>query len=259
MSGHSKWHNIQARKSVTDAHKGKLYSKHGKLIEVAARSGGDPGTNATLRSAIERAKFDGVPNANIDRAVKKGTGELKDGSEIVEVMYEGFGPGGTAMYVQVLTDNKNRSYQSVKNILSKHGGAIGEAGVVGWMFDKRGMIEVDVGGGAKGVGGVNSGVSLDDLELMAIDAGASDVQREEGALTVYTDPSSLHEVKKKLESQDVAVKKSEITFVPKNLVSIGDVDMAKKIFTLLEIFDEDDDVTQVFSNYDIPDEIMEGL
>lgn len=248
MSGHSKWHNIQARKSVTDAHKGKLYSKHAKLIEVSARSGGDPGTNAILRSAIERAKLDGVPNANIDRAIKKGTGELKDGAEIVEVMYEGFGPGGTAMYIQVLTDNKNRSYQSVKNILSKHGGAIGEAGVVGWMFEKRGMIEVDP-----------KGRPLDDLELTAIDAGASDVQREDDTLIVYTEPSSLHEVKKKFESQGVTVKKSEITFVPKNLVAIGDVETAKKIFTLLEVFDEDDDVTQVFSNYDIADAITEAL
>lgn len=247
MSGHSKWHNIQARKSVTDAKKGKSYSKHAKLIEVAARSGGDIVTNATLRSAVERAKADGVPNANIERSIKKGTGELKDDTVITEGLYEAFGPAGTVLLAEVLTDNKNRSLQSIKLILQKNGGAIGEAGTVAWMFDKVGLIEVALGGGK----------SADDIELAAIDAGASDVSVEDGYVEVKTDPSDLHAVKKSLETAGCTIKKSEITYVPKNTLQVADVEKAKQVLKLIDLLEEDDDVTNVFSNFEVADEIAD--
>lgn len=247
MSGHSKWHNIQARKSVTDAKKGKSYSKHGKLIEVAARGGADMSVNATLRSAVERAKADGVPNANVERAIKKGTGELKDGTVITEGQYEAFGPAGTVMLIDVLTDNKNRSLQSIKLILQKNGGAFGESGTVAWMFDKVGLIEVEVSGGK----------SVDDIELAAIDAGASDVNVGEGMVEVRTGPSELHAVKKSLESAGHKITKSEITHLPKNPAKIDDAEKARLILRLIDLLEEDDDVTNVFSNFEIDDAIAE--
>lgn len=241
MSGHSKWHNIQAKKSVTDAKKGKSYSKHAKLIEVAARSGGDMVTNPTLRSAVERAKMDGVPNANIERAVKKGTGELKDDLVIVDALYEVRGPASTVMLVDVLTDNKNRSLQSVKLILQKNGGMMSEAGSVAWMFDKVGLLAVTIGGGK----------TADDIELAAIDAGASDVNVEDEYVEVRTEPSDLHAVKMKLEQAGCTISKSEITYIPKNTVEISDAEASAKILKLVDLLEEDDDVTEVYGNFDI--------
>lgn len=241
MSGHSKWHNIQAKKSVTDAKKGKSYSKHAKLIEVAARSGGDMVTNPTLRAAVERAKMDGVPNANIERAVKKGTGELKDDLVIVDALYEVRGPASTVMLVDVLTDNKNRSLQSVKLILQKNGGMMSEAGSVAWMFDKVGLLAVTIGGGK----------TADDIELAAIDAGASDVNVEDEYVEVRTEPSDLHAVKMKLEQAGCTISKSEITYIPKNTVEISDAEASAKILKLVDLLEEDDDVTEVYGNFDI--------
>lgn len=248
MSGHSKWHNIQARKSVTDAKKGKSYSKHAKLIEVAARSGGDIVTNATLRSAVERAKADGVPNANVERAIKKGTGELKDDIVITDALYEARGPANTVMLIDVLTDNKNRSLQSVKLILMKHGGEMSAAGSVAWMFDKVGLIEIPV-----------ENRSIDDIELAAIDAGASDVSVEGSVVEVKTDPSGLHAVKVGLEKAGYTVAKSDITYIPKNMVEVTDADKARSILRLIELLEEDDDVTGVHSNFEIADSIAEQV
>lgn len=248
MSGHSKWHNIQARKSVTDAKKGKSYSKHGKLIEVAARSGGDMVINPTLRSAVERAKADGVPNANVERAIKKGTGELKDDTVITDALYEARGPANTVMLVDVLTDNKNRSLQSVKLILMKHGGELGAAGTVAWMFDRVGLLGIDA-----------SGKSVDDIELSAIDAGASDVNVGEGMVEVKTDPSDLHAVKVALEKAGYSVTKSEITYLPKNTIAIEDAEKARQILKLIELLEEDDDVTNVYSNFEIADSIADEV
>ncbi|MCX6734177.1 MAG: YebC/PmpR family DNA-binding transcriptional regulator [Candidatus Peregrinibacteria bacterium] len=253
MSGHSKWHNIQARKSVTDAKKGQSYSKHAKLIEVAARSGGDMVTNSTLRSAVERAKADGVPNANIERSIKKGTGELKDDTVITEGLYEAFGPAGTVLLAEVLTDNKNRSLQSIKLILQKNGGAIGEAGTVAWMFDKVGLIEVERGNGNM----LGSARTAEDIELAAIDAGASDVSVEDGYVEVRTDPSDLHAVKKGLEAAGCTIKKSEITYLPKNTLQVADVEKAKQVLKLIDLLEEDDDVTNVFSNFEVDDAIAD--
>lgn len=252
MSGHSKWHNIQARKSVTDAKKGKSYSKHAKLIEVAARSGGDIGINATLRSAVERAKADGVPNNNIDRAIKKGTGELKDDTVISDALYEARGPAGTVMLIEVLTDNKNRALQSIKLILQKNGGALGEAGTVAWMFEKVGLLEVPIGNGGKSS-------TADAVELSAIDAGANDTSVEDGYVEVRTDPSALHAVKRSLESAGCNVTKSEITYVPKNTTMVENADDARKILKLIEILEEDDDVTAVHGNFEIADSIAEEV
>lgn len=255
MSGHSKWHNIQAKKSVSDSKKGKLYSKHAKLIEVAARHGGDdPTTNVTLRTAIEKAKLDNVPNANIERAVKKGSGDLKDGTEITEGMYEGFAPGGVALYIQVLTDNKNRSLQSIKLLLSKHGGSLGASGVVGWMFERVGVLKVS-----------GAGKSPDDIELAAIDAGASDIEHDDSAgdngagVTVYTEPQQLHEVKTKLAAAGFTVTSSELTYRAKNTAPVSDLDIARRILSLIDLLEEDDDVTAVYNNAQIDDAIVEQL
>ncbi len=249
MSGHSKWHNIQARKSVTDAKKGQSYSKHAKLVEVAARSGGDIGINVSLRAAVERAKADGVPNANIERAIKKGTGELKDDTIISDALYEARGPANTVMLIDVLTDNKNRSLQSVKLILMKNGGELGAAGTVAWMFDKVGLIEISLAGGK----------SADEIELAAIDAGASDVNVEEGMVEVKTDPSDLHAVKVALEKAGHTISKSEITYLPKNTVEVSDVEKARQLLKLIELLEEDDDVTNVYGNYEIADSIAEEV
>lgn len=263
MSGHSKWHNIQAKKSVSDSKKGKLYSKHAKLIEVAARHGGDdPTTNVTLRGAIEKAKLDNVPNANIERAVKKGSGDLKDGIEITEGMYEGFAPGGVALYIQVLTDNKNRSLQSIKLLLSKHGGSLGASGSIGWMFERVGVLKVS-----------GAGKSPDDIELAAIDAGARDVEHDDDAdadagggagggsatVTVYTEPQQLHEVKTKLASAGFTVTSSELTYRAKNTAPVSDLDTARRILSLIDLLEEDDDVTAVYNNAQIDDAIVEQL
>ncbi len=257
MSGHSKWHNIQARKSVTDAKKGKSYSKHAKLIEVAARSGGDMVTNTTLRSAVERAKADGVPNANIERSIKKGTGELKDDIIIVDALYEARGPANTVMLIDVLTDNKNRSLQSVKLVLMKHGGEMSAPGTAAWMFDKVGVIEIEIGSGN---GGAPADAAVaDEIELAAIDAGASDVSVEDGAVEVKTDPSQLHAVKVGLEKAGYTVTKSEITYVPKTTIAIDDAEKARAVLKLIELLEEDDDVTGVHGNFEIADSIAEEL
>lgn len=249
MSGHSKWHSIKHKKGAADAKRGKVFAKHAKLITIAARDGGgDTDMNPGLRSAIDNAKAENVPNANIERALKKGTGELKDGIEISEVMYEGYGPEGIAVYIQVVTDNKNRTVASVKNALSKHGGNMGTTGSVAWMFHKKGLILVKADPGIH-----------EDIELAAIDAGAEDIKSENDSVEIYTDPKNLHTVKSKIQEAGFNIESSEITFIPENEVKIESENGAKKVIKLMEALEDDDDVTNVFSNFDIPEELMEKL
>jgi YebC/PmpR family DNA-binding regulatory protein len=268
MARHSKWHNIQVRKGAMDKKRGKAFTRHAKLIEIAARQGGsDLETNATLRTAVENAKMDNVPNANIDRAIKKGTGELKDGSEILEAFFEGYGPHGVAMYVQVLTDSRNRAVGTIKTILSKNGGAMGEAGSVAWMFERRGCIVIPVG--TPGSAGATND-ALDALQLAAIDAGAQDVRVEMGdagapeagtdhqggRVVIFTGANDLHRVQKALQEKGYTPSSSELTYIPSNEIRLTDVQQAKSVLHVIDLLEEDEDITNVYTNLDIAEEIL---
>lgn len=250
MSGHSKWHSIKHKKGAADAKRGKIFTKHAKLITIAARDGGaDPEMNPGLRSAITNAKADNVPNANIDKAVKKGAGGDKDGAQLVEIMYEGFGPAGTVMYVQVITDNKNRSVASVKTCFTKSGGNMGAAGSVGWMFERKGMLLVKASGE----------MGAEEAELAIIDSGAEDLSFEDGVFEVVSDASELMQVRDNLEKAGLVVTKAEITYLAKDEVRIDDEGEAKKVLKLMESLEDDDDVANVYSNFDIAEEILEKI
>lgn len=249
MSGHSKWHSIKHKKGAADAKRGKIFTMHSKLITMAAKEGGgDPDMNSALRTAIDNAKGANMPNANIDKAIKRGTGKLKDAAVFEEVMYEGYGPAGIAVYVQTLTDNKNRTVANVKNIFTKNGGNMGGAGSVAYLFHKKGRIVVKA-----------DPSKFDDVELAAIDAGAEDIERGENSLDIYTAPTELHNVKKGLEDAGFEVKSSELTFEPENTVKITDEDKAKKVLKFMDALEEDDDVSNVYSNFDISEDVMEKL
>lgn len=249
MSGHSKWHSIKHKKGAADAKRGKIFTMHSKLITIAAKEGGgDPEMNASLRAAIDNAKSANMPNANIDKAIKRGTGELKDGAIFEEIMYEGYGPAGIAVYVQALTDNKNRTVANVKSIFTKNGGNMGSTGSVGYLFHKKGLIVVKA-----------DPSKFDDIELAAIDAGAEDIERGDNMVEVYTGPTELHNVKKAIEDAGFEIESSELTFEPENTVEVADEDKARKILRFMEALEEDDDVSNVYSNFDIPEDIMEKL
>lgn len=248
MSGHSKWHSIKHKKGAADAKRGKIFTRHAKLIALAAQGGGDPDMNPALRTAIDNAKADNTPNANIDRAIKKGTGADKDGVQIEELMYEGYGPAGTAILVQCLTDNKNRTVANVKHIFSKHGGNLATNGAVAWMFERKGILTVEIGNHDK-----------DELELEAIDAGANDTRFEEDILNVYTIDTELGSVKDALKAKGIEVKSAKLTYESKNDVKVETADDAKKVLKLMNALDDDDDMADVFSNFDISEEILESL
>lgn len=245
MSGHSKWHSIKHKKGLADAKKGKIFTKHAKLITIAAQSGADISINSALRAAIDSAKADNMPNTNIERAIKKGTGEDKDAAQIVEVMYEGYGPCGTAILVQALTDNKNRTVAAIKHTFSKNGGNMAEAGAVSWMFERKGVIMVDI-----------SGKDHEEMELMAIDAGADDVSLDGDTLEVYTDPTQLAEVKNKISEAGLAVQSANLTYLPKNTVKIENKADAEKVLKLIEALEDEEDAGDVYANFDIPESIM---
>lgn len=254
MAHHSKWHNIRVKKGATDKKRGKIFTRHAKLIEIAAREGGgDPDMNPNLRTVIDNARADNVPNANIERAIQKGTGILS-GDSLIEAFFEGYGPGGVALYIQVVTDNRNRSVGSIKTILSKNGGAMGGAGSVGYLFERRGRILVKI----------DAGADIDGLQLAAIDAGASDVRvlagdpdhGVAGVVEIYTEASDLMKVKKALEESGYHSQRAEITYVPKTTVPVSDVSVAKQILHLIELLEEDEDVTDVFANFEMPDEVL---
>lgn len=248
MSGHSKWHSIKHKKGAADAKRGKVFTVHAKLITIAAKDGGDPDSNAALRVAIDNAKTANVPNSNIEKAIKRGTGEDKAGVIFNEVMYEGYGPAGIAVYIQTLTDNKNRTVANVKSILTKNGGNMGTAGSVGYLFHKKGRIVVKT-----------TPDKFDDVELAAIDAGAEDIQRGDDFVDVFTGPADLHNVKKSLEEAGFEVESSELTYEPENTVEIEDEDKARKVLKFMDALEEDEDISNVFSNFDIPEEVMEKM
>lgn len=246
MSGHSKWANIKHRKAAVDAKRGKIFTKVIRELTVAARLGGDPNTNPRLRIAIVAAKNQNMPKDTIDRAIKRGTGEL-GGEEFHEIAYEGYGPGGSAVLVQVLTDNKNRTVSEIRRIFTKYGGNLGESGCVGWIFEKKGRIAFDKGS-----------VDEDRLFEIALEAGADDVKTEESELVVVTSTDTFESVKAAIEQTGLKYASAEVTMIPKNNVRIEGKE-AEHMLRLMENLEDSDDVQNVYSNFDIAEELMQAL
>jgi len=246
MSGHSKWATIKHKKAATDAKRGNLFTKLIREITVAAKSGGgDTITNVRLRTAVDRAKQSSMPQDNIDRAIKKGTGEL-EGVMYEEFSIEGYGTGGVAIMAEILTDNKNRSTAEIRNIFSKKNGNVAGAGSVSWMFQKKGFIEIDA----------KAYPDEDKVMGIVLDAGAQDMQTEEDTYAVTTDTKDLENVKKALESNKIKTKSAEITMIPSTTIKL-EGDAAKQVLGLVEALEEYDDVQNVYANFDIPDEFLE--
>ncbi len=246
MSGHSKWHSIKHQKGVADARRGQLFTKLTREIIVAAREGGgNPEMNFRLRLSIQKARDSNMPMDNIDRAIKKGTGEIEGGA-LVELTLEGYGPNGIAILVSALTDNRNRTIQDVRSTFTRHGGSLGESGCVAWLFDSKGVITINA-----------EGVDADELALTAIDAGAEDVKVESDYVEVYTVPEELEKVREALEKNEVEIESSELLKVPKSLIEL-DEKAAMQALKLLDKIEDIDDVQNVFSNADIPDSVVEA-
>ena len=246
MSGHSKWNTIKRKKGAADAKRGKIFTKLIKEITLAARLGGsDQEGNARLSQAIMAAKEENMPKDNIDRAVKKGAGGADGSAGYEEVVYEGYGPGGVAVLVEAMTDNKNRTVAEVRHIFSKHGGNLGENGCVSWIFEKKGSILLD-----------KKSVSEDVLMEIALDAGAEDVREEENEFEVVTDPAMFEQVKKAMDDKGIKYIKGEVTMIPQNEVRL-DADKAVQMLKLMEKMEDNDDVQHAYANFDIPDDIME--
>lgn len=247
MSGHSKWATIKRKKGAADAKRGQVFTKLIKAITVAARmGGGDPNGNPRLRKAIDDAKSQSMPVDNVNRAIKKGTGEL-EGVNYEDITYEAYGPAGVAMMIESLTDNKNRTVSELRNILGKSGGNMGESGSVGWVFDKKGVFYFD-----------KAKITEDKLMEVALEAGADDIQEGENDFQVSCDPHSYDAVKTALEKAALVCTHSEVSMIPKTYVKLSGDD-APKMLRLMDALEEHDDVQNVFANFDIPDDIMEKL
>ncbi len=243
MAGHSKWHNIQKRKNAQDAKRGKVFMRHAKVVyEAAKKGGGDPDTNPTLRLAIDKAKADNMPNDNIERAIKKATGSL-DGASYEELTYEGYGPGGTAIIVNVLTDNKNRTAAEVRHAFSKNGGNLGENGCVSFIFDRKGYIIILNEDGT---------IDEDEISLEAIEAGAEDITVQDGAYEVYTTPDNFEAVCNHLVNAGYSLENEEITMIPQNYSKLEAKD-EEKMLNLIDMLEEDEDVQDVHHNLEVQD------
>ena len=248
MSGHSKWAQIKRAKGVNDARRGALFTKVGREISVAAREGGgDPDANFRLRLAIQKAREVNMPQDNIQRAINRGTGADKEGGQLEELFYEGYGPGGVAVMVQVLTDNRNRAAADVRNVFTRGGGNMGEGGSVAWMFEQKGLVTIDL-----------DGANAEEAEMAAIDAGADDIQESDGVLEVYTEKAQLDAVRKTLDAQKLKIGSAELVMVPNTVMDL-DEKAATSIARLIDRLEELDDVQRVFINAQIPDEIMESI
>ena len=248
MSGHSKWANIKHRKAAQDAKRGNLFQKLVRAIIIAAKDGGgDPAMNMRLKTAIERAKAVSVPNDNITRAIKRGTGELGDIS-YDELTYEVIGPSGIAVLVNVMTDNRNRTTPEIRALLARNGGQMGSEGSVAWMFDRTGVIEV-------------KGKNIDEDELMTLglDSGMSDMEANDEGFTLYCEPSDLDTLQKALEDAKYVVENAEVSMIAKTPVEVSDPDSARKVLRLVDALEEHDDVQNVYSNFDIPDEVASQI
>jgi YebC/PmpR family DNA-binding regulatory protein len=244
MSGHSKWATIKHKKGAKDARRGQLFAKLARGVEVAARQGGpDPAGNFLLAQAIEKAKSQSLPNDNIERAIRRGSGEA-GGANYEEIWYEGYAPGGVAVYVQVLTDNRNRAASDVRSTFSRHGGNLGEPGSVAYLFEKKGYLLV--------------GGEEDQVMMAALDAGAEDVRPSGSQWEVIAAPGDLRSVRQALEAAAAAVESAEITYLPSTVLPLG-AEAARKVLRLVDALEELDDVQTVYGNFDISDEVMAAL
>lgn len=247
MAGHSKWANIKHRKSKQDAVRGKIFTKFGKALAVAAKEGGsDPANNAKLRDIIAKAKAQNMPNDNIERAIKKGAGEL-GGKNYEEIVYEGYGPGGVAVIVETLTDNKNRTAGDIRHIFDKNGGNLGTTGCVSFLFERKGQLMIE------------KSESIDEEELMmiALDAGAEDFLTEDEGYEIISDPSDFSSVREALEKQGISFVSAEVAMIPNTQTSLSEEE-AKKMQKMLDMFDDHDDVQEVYHNWDMPDDIEQN-
>jgi YebC/PmpR family DNA-binding regulatory protein len=249
MSGHSKWATIKRKKEATDAKRSNMYAKLLRAVEVAAREGGGSVEgNMTLASAVEKAKSFSVPNDNIERAIKRGTGELGDGQRYEEVVYEGYAPGGIALLIEALTDNRNRTAQEVRHAFTRNGGSLGETGTVAWQFTRKGVIEVD------------KAVAPDEERLLeiALEGGAEDLNDSESTWEIVTAPHDFHAVQTALETAGVPITSSELSMQPQSTIPVAGGE-ASQVLRLIDALEDLDDVQNVYANFDIPEEVMAAL
>jgi len=247
MSGHSKWHSIRHKKGVADARRGKLFSKLTRAIIVAARTGGpDPDSNLALQNAIEKAREASMPKENIERAISRGAGAGAEGSAYEHITYEGYGAGGVAVYLEALTDNRNRTAAEVRHIFAKHDGNLGEGGSVAWLFERKGVVLVP------------AELDEDELTMAAADAGAEDIEQEGSSYRVTTAPEDLEHVRGALDSAGFPIESAQITMIPKTTLPIEDEATAKKILRLMEALEDNDDVQDVYANFDVPERVLEA-
>lgn len=245
MSGHSKWSTIKHKKAATDAKKGATFTKIARLIEVAAKSGPDPEMNFRLKLAVQKAREANMPAVNVEKAIRKGAGLDADKSQIEEITYEGVGPGNVAFVIETLTDNKNRTVSELRNIFTKAGGSLGNSGSVAWQFSNRGIL-------------IAKKKNSDD-ELAIIDAGASDLNDLGDAWEIYTEPKDLNAVKTALSGSGFVIEDAKLAMVPNSTVTITDINLAKKVMTLIDTIEDNEDVDQVFTNFDVEDDIANQL
>jgi YebC/PmpR family DNA-binding regulatory protein len=249
LSGHSKWSSIKHKKGAADAKRGKLFSKLSRAIIVAAKEGGpDPSGNLALQNAIEKARSYSMPKDNIERAIAKGSGEGADSEAFETVVYEGYGPEGVAVIVEALTDNRNRTASDVRHAFTKHGGSLGATGAVAWQFERRGVVIVPA-----------EGVDEDELFLAAADGGADDVERDGSVFQVTSAPESLAAVREAIDGAGFTVDSAELMMVPKNTVAVDDEAKAKQVMRLIDTLEDNDDVQEVFANFDIPEQVLEAV
>jgi YebC/PmpR family DNA-binding regulatory protein len=249
MSGHSKWSSIKHKKGAADAKRGKLFTKLSRAIIVAAKEGGpDPSGNASLQNAIDKAKSYSMPKDNIERAIAKGAGTEADAAVFETVIYEGYGTDGVAVLVEALTDNRNRTASDVRHTFTKNGGNLGTTGSVAWLFERRGVVLVDA-----------DGADEDELMLAAAEGGADDLERDGSVFQVSAPPESLAAVREAIESAGFAVESAEVSMIPKTTVEIAEESSAKKLVRLIEALEENDDVQDVWANFDIPEQVLEAV
>lgn len=248
MSGHSKWHSIKHAKGAADAARGKLFARLARQIEVAARSGGgDAEANPTLRAMVQKARDGSMPKENIERAIKRGTGEL-DGVTYEQVNYEGYAPNGVAVYVETLTDNRNRTGSEVKNVFTRNGGSLAEPGAVSWQFERKGVIILQ-----------KSAASEDDLMLVALEAGAEDIDDQGDTWQVTTPATDLHQVRSALDDASISFVSVDLTMLPQQSVPLDEPNQAKQVLRVIDALEEHDDVQNVYANFDIPDAVLQAV
>ena len=249
MSGHSKWHSIKHAKGAADAARGRVFARLARQIEVAARDGGsgDVDANPSLRSMVQKARDASMPKDNIERAIKRGTGDL-DGVRYESVTYEGYAPSGVAILAECLTDNRNRTGSEVKNVFTRNGGSLAEPGAVAWQFERKGVIILE-----------KSVASEDDLMLVALEAGAEDIEDQGDTWQITTSPGDLPAVRAALEGASIAITNAELTMLPSTSVPLGDAASAKSVLRVIDALEEHDDVQNVYANFDIPDEVLQAV